>query len=396
MVSGFIVHVFAYGERAIHEGPSFFTTGGIFFTFVGIAEGLYGFDPQNIEASVPALLDGLKTAFIASVVGVFIALSIKLRYALLGIPQSKISKTVTGGTIDDLITQMASVQHALVGEEESTLLSQLKLLRQDTNDRLEGLRKSQAEFMARMAQDNSKALIEALQEVIRDFNTKISEQFGDNFKELNEAVGRLLKWQEAYRDQLTQIIEQQARITDNINTASDRYSRLIADAETFARVSGQLQSILTGLETQRRQLETSLKSLAELVLAASEGLPKIEGKIVQLTEQMTFGVKHHQSEVTTALRSGSEIVRQALDDTKKLLLATTQANNQEVNSHMKHLAERTNEQITKLDAALEQELTRSISSLGKQLTALSNRFVEDYRPLTEALRDLVRARGAVN
>ena len=43
-----------------------------------------------------------------------------------------------------------------------------------------------------MADGNSKALISALQDVIRDFNVKISEQFGDNFKQLNVAVGRLL------------------------------------------------------------------------------------------------------------------------------------------------------------------------------------------------------------
>jgi len=41
-----------------------------------------------------------------------------------------------------------------------------------------------------MAENNSKALIEALQEVIRDFNAKINEQFGENFKQLNEAVGK--------------------------------------------------------------------------------------------------------------------------------------------------------------------------------------------------------------
>ena len=64
---------------------------------------------------------------------------------------------------------------------------------------MDGLRRSQAEFMAKMAENNSKALIQALQEVIRDFNTKISEQFGDNFNQLNSAVGQLLVWQERYR-----------------------------------------------------------------------------------------------------------------------------------------------------------------------------------------------------
>jgi len=70
LVAGVIVHVFKYNERTVHDGPSIFTTSGIFFTFLGIAQGLYGFDPTKIDASIPLLFDGLKTAFIASVVGV--------------------------------------------------------------------------------------------------------------------------------------------------------------------------------------------------------------------------------------------------------------------------------------------------------------------------------------
>ena len=46
----------------------------------------------------------------------------------------------------------------------------------------------------------SKALVEALRDVVKDFNSKITEQFGDNFKELNTAVGRLLAWQDQYKE----------------------------------------------------------------------------------------------------------------------------------------------------------------------------------------------------
>ena len=104
---------------------------------------------------------------------------------------------------------MVSVQQSIVGQEDSTLLTQMKLTRQDTNDRLDKMYHSQSDFMKKMADNNSKALIQALQEVIRDFNTKLSEQFGDNFKQLNQAVGRLLSWQEQYRLQLTELIQHQ-------------------------------------------------------------------------------------------------------------------------------------------------------------------------------------------
>jgi hypothetical protein len=43
-----------------------------------------------------------------------------------------------------------------------------------------------------------------------------------------------------------------------------------------------------------------------------------------------------------------------------------------------------------LDKALEEELRKSIESLGRQLTALSQKFVQDYTPLTAQLQRVVQ------
>ena len=66
-----------YGKVNINDLdliPSMFTTIGILGTFGGIAYGLWFFNPEDIEKSIPTLLQGLKTAFFASIAG--IALSI--------------------------------------------------------------------------------------------------------------------------------------------------------------------------------------------------------------------------------------------------------------------------------------------------------------------------------
>src|SRR5258708_17111300 len=68
-----------YNEKAVSFGPTILTTLGIFATFLGIAFGLSEFDANNIQASVPALLGGLKTAFWASVAGGGGALLLKFR-----------------------------------------------------------------------------------------------------------------------------------------------------------------------------------------------------------------------------------------------------------------------------------------------------------------------------
>jgi hypothetical protein len=394
-VAGVIVHGFAYNERTVHDGPSIFTTSGIFFTFLGIAQGLYGFDPSKIDASIPLLLDGLKTAFIASVVGVGMALTIKLRYALFGLRRQKQEKRAEGATVDDLYNQLVAVEQSIIGQEDSTLLTQIKLSRQDTNDRLDRLQRSHTEFAQKLADNNSKALIQALQQVIRDFNTKISEQFGENFKQLNVAVGRLLQWQESYRSQMSEMVQQQSLTSANMSQATERYAALVGKAETFSAISSQLSNLLTGLETQRTHLEGTLRSLAELVKSASDGLPQIEGKITKLTEQISDGVRHNQEQMSKTVRDSAVSLQAAIGDAKNLLVETTQTANRQINDHMKELAEKTTAELVKLDAALENELSKSISSLGRQLTALSNRFVEDYTPLTDRLRALIQGmRGA--
>ena len=81
---GIILFHAMYNEKTSIYGPTILTTTGIFATFLGIALGLYGFDTANIQASVPSLLAGLKTAFWASVAGVGGALSLKLRHFFFG------------------------------------------------------------------------------------------------------------------------------------------------------------------------------------------------------------------------------------------------------------------------------------------------------------------------
>lgn len=51
---------------------------GVLGTFVGIAIGLFHFDVTNIKVSMPYLLNGLKTAFITSGVGIFFSILVSI------------------------------------------------------------------------------------------------------------------------------------------------------------------------------------------------------------------------------------------------------------------------------------------------------------------------------
>jgi hypothetical protein len=184
---GIALHI-RWTRRSASLGPTLLTTLGIFFCFSGIAWGLLGFDPVDVKGSVPQLLRGIRTAFWASVFGIGWALTIKMRTLLLGNPPLAKSGTRAGATVDDLAEQLSLLNRSIAGSDESTLISQLKFLGTGTHERLDRLNQSSERYAETMAEANAKALIEALSVVIRDFNTKLNDQFGQNFQD------RMSRW----------------------------------------------------------------------------------------------------------------------------------------------------------------------------------------------------------
>jgi hypothetical protein len=219
---------------------------------------LLDLDSKDIQGSLPQLLGGLKTAFFASVAGVFGALTIKLRHYFIGVSHAASGTGADGEvTAGDLAALLRSIQQALVGNDEATLVSQLKLLRLDTNERLDALRKAQIEALQKLSETGSASLVEALSDVIKDFNAKLSEQFGENFKQLNDAVGKLLIWQEQYKDHISTFAQRQTEIAGSMRQSTNDYSELVTKSRVFTKTAQDLRGLLTALETQKQQAGTN-------------------------------------------------------------------------------------------------------------------------------------------
>jgi molybdopterin converting factor small subunit len=387
---GLILHV-RWTRKATLLGPTLLTTLGIFFCFSGIAWGLLDFNPGDIKESVPRLLQGIRTSFWASVFGIGWALTIKLRVLWFGDPSLPTDGEPTGATVDDLAEHLSRLNRSVAGADDSTVLGQIKLLRNDNNERLDGLTSSFERFAEKMAEANSKALIEALSEVIRDFNTKLNEQFGENFKHLNAAVEKLVVWQKQYEQQLNALIQQETATRKSMTESSLRYAELVNKSTVFTATAAALQEILTATRMQSEQLNTSLRGLAELVTKAATGLPLIEVKIVEMTRQIEHGVRTNQEALGAVLRTSAQAMQTHNQELTTLLKSTIAGANKDLNGHIRQATEDTKKHIVALDKALEEELTKSIESLGRQLTALSQKFVQDYTPLTQKLQQLLQS-----
>ena len=358
-----------WSRRSAVLGPTLLTTLGIFFCFVGIAWGLLDFDTNDVKSSVPHLLQGIRTSFWASVAGIGFALTIKLRHIIFDGRNAASATAETGASVDDLLLELRRLNEAVSRTDTVGVVGQLQLVREESNTRLDRLTAAFEAYAQKVAESNSKALIKALQEVIRDFNAKINEQFGENFKQLNAAVGKLVAWQVGHEAQLDALIVQETATRKNMTEASLRYAELVNKSGVFVNVAQSLGKVLTGLETQREQLEASLGGFARLIDKAATGLPEIERRIVSMTEQIEQGVLTNQEQLTAAF----------------------QAANANLNSHLRQATEDSKKHVAVLDKALEEELRRAIESLGRQLTALSQKFVQDYTPLTVQLQRVLQS-----
>ncbi len=537
-------------HQQVNAVASIVTVIGVLGTFFGIAIGLYQFDTENIATSVPKLLEGLKIAFITSILG--IAGSIFLKWSALNNrkKQAASEETYTGATVDDLAgllrnildveqeegketrETLRSIEKSLTGEGDSTVLTQLQKLRTTFSDKQDDLIRAFNEFADQMAENNTKALIEALEEVMKDFNTKINEQFGDNFKQLNEAVGRINEWQEQYRQQMNELAAQFQVAAASIEKSRESLEIIAERSESIVSSSERLNPILQALQHQIQQLNNHLTAFSALADNASNAFPIIEERLNQLTNDFSTVVKktiddshasmqsqrealtnqsqqlektventsrhiqdqtedifekttirieevidgtfqglsdtlRNQSTQLEAMVGGisgqlqklsadfsttvkktiddshtsmqsqreslnefSKMVRESIDnshedmvrqrlalqdftgrieevirsthqglentleETNRRLENALQTQSRQLSTETERIfqanGERITQQIQLLDTALQEELTKALDSLGSQLTSLSRRFVDDYSPLTEQLRNVVQ------
>jgi hypothetical protein len=159
---------------------------GVLGTFLGIATGLYYFDVTHLKESMPILLEGLKTAFITSGIGISFSIIISI---------------------------------------------------------LKPKKESKSEVLG------------ALEIVVKDFNNNLTEQFGDNFKQLNESVKNMIIWQDNYKTQ----IEQNEQSLNNVLKELNQISLFKQDEEE------NIKKLIQNLSSASLLVKGSLEETTDIV-----------------------------------------------------------------------------------------------------------------------------------
>lgn len=379
-----------YSLRTVNAAPSILTSIGIFGTFLGIALGLMNFNAADVEGSVPQLIEGLKTAFWSSIAGLLGATTIKMRHTLNHVRGLDGSTKVTGATMDDLAMLLGDIRLLLKDSGLTRLDSYLKDNDQRLEQQLNNFAKNIGSYQEQMAQANSKALISALESLLTDFNNQIGLQYGDNFEQLNQAVGQMLVWQENYKQELEALLNEQRANGKVLDKATEAYKTMVEHTQAFDQVANSLGEVMQGLQQQSESLGEYLNALANLVNKAGGGLPKLEDRIHLLTDGLAAQLDKQQQQMQRLLEGSAQKVSSSVTNLSAILGPQLEEQFQRQQQMTNRSLDKAEQQLLRLDAALEHELTHALQTFGSQMAALSEKFVSDYTPLTDKLRQLVQ------
>ena len=332
-----------------NAAASILTIFGVFGTFWGIYIGLQDFKVESIEESIPDLLEGLKFAFVTSLVGILSAIILKTFAIVYQMIKGKdpgeetitrlfnsqtaellkpLAALLKSQTRDSDRTQdtLNNIKTALVGDQ-STVFTQLQDLATRQNELIKVQKIGQGEilksfdniktaltdgpdaitpqlqgltnilsdnhtqvvdefrkFAEKVVTVSTDKLVEALEEVVYKFNEKINEQFGENFKRLNEAVREINVWQEQYRQQMDELAEEFRIAAQSVEQSRAALASAAQSLMTIEDQSESLVSISEKLDPILNILNNQLEAFGELGHQAREAFPRIEEGLNSLTD----------------------------------------------------------------------------------------------------------------
>lgn len=454
-------------SRFLEHAPSIMTSLGILGTFTGIVIGLLHFDSRNIDASIPMLLAGLQTAFITSLMGMLAAIVFKSLDSFFFAPRrdtesqqpQKVSPEHIHAEIVKTNINLSELKEALAGSEEGSLAGLIRLARSEINDHhrervkesqqfSERLFKEMHEFAELLSKSATEQVIEALKQVIVDFNKNLTEQFGENFKRLDESVKKLVDWQQQYMEQLDQMSSQYAEGVKAISSTRDAVTEISLQTGQIPASMEHLKEVMQVNQHQIQELQRHLEAFISMRDKAVDAIPTINKQLDEVGKTMAesadamrrvilegateFGQSVERTNTSmqnmaNGIQSQSESINQTLQDVanevsstsrdmlgklqdgaitlqsnlessidsamveiRKVIEKSGAAMEDEVIRSVSRTGESINKQLDALDNALSDEMTRVMQEMGAALTTISGQFSSDYERLVTAMDQVVR------
>ena len=407
---------------------SILTVIGVFGTFLGIFIGLQSFNIDKIDASIPDLLKGLRFAFLTSLVGIGSAILLKGVVSPLFQRKDRhpseaererffeVLKGIETSGESNLLAQLKALTKT-VEKEESKNREQSKaaweafyiLVREEgsnSRDALDSIKEGQnatlaqlktltttvsenvGEIAAKVGEIATGQLIEALKEVIRDFNKNLTEQFGENFKQLNEAVEKTVVWQEQYRQQMDELADEFRIAAQSIEQTRESAGAIAESSSTIADRSNSIVNCVERLDPILHTLNDQLEAFSELRQRALNAFPLIENRLNELTSSFSDTV---QTAITDSHASmeGQRIALETQTDQLQQVVANT---TQQFNQLTTHFSDAVGTAIAESHNSMNNqrnELTARFGDLETTMNAVLANTTHQFNQLTTHFSDAV-------
>jgi DNA anti-recombination protein RmuC len=371
---------------------------GILGTFIGIIIGLLNFNTESIDASIPVLLGGLKTAFITSIVGMFFAILFNGLDAFFFANKRRLLEDNTPASVTpEHIHQELKEQNkhlvklisGMSGSEEGSIIAQIKLLRNEISDASRAQISNHSNFSNKlweqlqqfadlMAKGATEQIIDALRQVIIDFNNNLTEQFGENFKALDTSVKKLVDWQENYKNQVEQMGEQYQQSVESLVETRKAVAGIWEECKEIPLAMAELRDVLQVNQHQIGELSRHLETFVAIRDKATDVLPEIQTKMSEVGELLKLGaanVSASLEQTSQQILINADSMRVALDEgTEGFRQSVTQT--QQAFASMAHDVSNSSETLT--------------STLGDTITEMKQSGDEFLKSLETHSRELHR------
>lgn len=434
--------------------PALLTSLGIFGTFAGIVIGLMAFDANNIDGSIEGLLNGLKTAFLTSLVGIILSIIFKVLQTSGVVSSPRNIEEVSSATPEDILgainqqgKSIESLVIAIGGDGDGSILSQLKLLRGDINDNqkisinaqkeaAESLKNIDEQLIAQkesfnvfsdklwikmqdfadmLSKSATETVIEALKQVISDFNNNLTEQFGENFKQLNESVKELVVWQENYKVQIGEMTEQYKLGVSSITATEASVAAISNESKVIPETMNNLKEVMEVNQHQLSELESHLEAFKDIRDKAVEAVPEIRKQIDEtvktIAESVESASSHYKELLTesdkyienhiatsndllekfvTNSKEGVETIgvklAESASQVEKVITNGAEQFETSVKLTNERLQETTNE-VSDNTVKIREELDHTVKELSMNVRDMVNGLIEDSKTMAKTLTD---------
>jgi uncharacterized protein YukE len=398
----------------VSHTPALLTSLGIFGTFTGIVIGLIAFDENEIDKSITALLAGLETAFITSLLGILMSIIFKgLQSSGLLNHKFKESDVSSVATPEEILRAISEQGHAITklasaigGEQDKSVVNQIALIRSDLNDNhklmMLGFDKRDLafsgfadklwlklqDFADALSKSATETVIEALKQVITDFNQNLTEQFGENFKQLNDAVKDLVTWQDNYKVQLEEMIEQYKHGVSAITATENSVEKISIESKAIPLAMDDLKAVMQVNQHQLNELERHLSGFKDIRDRAVEAVPEIR-------KQVDDTIKAIAGSVDAASQQYTELLKESDNHIQKYIKASDTALDNFVTKTSEGISgvgEKLAESAQKVELAIvggANEFTDNVSRSNASLQDSANHVSSQTGMIKDHLKDTV-------